>query len=72
MPDYKRKRMTYKKKTLRKPYRKKMAKRGKKSFAAKVKVVVLKVNEQKETRINWNTIDLMHNGWNLNYHLNQG
>lgn len=72
MAGYKRKRPSYKKKAYKKPYRKPMAKKGKKSFAAKVKAVVLKVNEQKETRINWNLQVAKHNGWNVIYHLNQG
>ena len=51
-----------------------MTKKGKRSFAAKVKVVVMKVSEPKETRINWSVTDLFHNVWNTaaNYHLNQG
>lgn len=74
MPIYKRRRVSYKKKALKKPYRKPMTKKGKKSFAAKVKAVVLKVNEPKETRINWNMVELFHNVWNTggNFHLNQG
>lgn len=67
---YKRKRMTYKKKATKKPYRKPMAKK-RKTFAAKVKAVVLKVNEKKETRINWTLQVCKHNGWNVNLHLNQ-
>jgi len=69
---YKRKRMTYKKKAAKKPYRKKVMKKGK-SFATKVKQVVMKASEGKETRINWNLAELFHNVWNTsgNYHLNQ-
>lgn len=71
MRTYKRRRVSYKKKAYKKPYRKPMAKKGKRSFAAKVKAVVLKVNEPKETRINWNPQTCKHNGWNVVYHLNQ-
>ena len=63
--------MTYKKRATRKPYRKPMRRASKKSFAAKVKAVVLRVNEAKETRINWNSQTAKHNGFNVVYHLNQ-
>jgi len=45
----------------------------KKTFASKVKAVVMKASEPKETRINWNVVELYHNVWNtgVNFHLNQ-
>jgi len=57
---YKRKRVTYKKKVMRKPYRKPKATKST-SFAKRVKRVVMRVSETKRCPISWNKVELFHN-----------
>lgn len=58
---YKRKRMTYKKKATRKPYRKKAIKR--KTFAKRVRAVVLRTCEMKRTPVAVAKLEVFHNVW---------